>query len=393
MSSQSTNLSRISTIDDKEQRFISIDILRALSIVLMVIIHSVIYTSSGGDYDQTLYFVVNSAIGVIPAPLFVFLMGMSLSIMAYRWKQLGLSESRITVSLIIRGFLIFTIGLVFAGAVWGIKFIFIWDILTLLGFSTILLTLIRNWNSIVLTILALIIVLVAPILRQLFGYPKFWEYDEYQPPIVLEEIIGGFLLNGYFPVLPWVSFAILGYVVGRFVLLNENENIRERNRRVLIIFGISFIVSGFLAFGVGSLLSEGFVKAYLMELEFYHLSFTMFLILLGICFILFWVLHIMLDLKKVEYRWFYPFRVYSLFSLTVYILHHIPIVLIPRIVGWIQFGDDYYYYKNIFSALEGLLIGLTLVVIFYQLLVLWNKFSGKFSFEWVIRSIYKYPVR
>lgn len=313
--------------------------------------------------------------------------------MAYRWKQLGLSESRITVSLLIRGFLIFTIGLVFAGAVWGIKFIFIWDILTLLGFSTILLTLIRNWNSIVLTLLALIIVLVAPILRRLFDYPKFWEYDEYQPPIVLEEIIGGFLLNGYFPILPWISFAILGYVVGRSVLLNENENVRAINRGILIIFGISFIVSGFLALGFGSLLSEGFVKAYLVELEFYHLSFTMFLILLGMCFILFWVLHTLLDLKKVEYNWFYPFRVYSLFSLTVYILHHIPIVLIPRIVGWIQFGDDYYYYRNVFSSLEGLLIGLILVVIFYPLLVLWNKFGGKFSFEWIIRSIYKYPVR
>lgn len=77
MSGQSANLSRISNIDDKEQRFISIDILRALSIILMIIIHAVIYTSSGENYDKTLYFVVNSVISVIPAPLFVFLMGMS----------------------------------------------------------------------------------------------------------------------------------------------------------------------------------------------------------------------------------------------------------------------------------------------------------------------------
>jgi len=258
------------------QRLDSIDAARTCAIILMVFCHFTIFLSSpSGEYPR-LYFFGDHIVGDLAAPLFLFLVGVSFSASCNAKTMSGFSERDILLSFVKRGCRLFPFGLFFVAVVWGPDQLFIWDILTTIASCTLILIPFRKLKPRTLLLLALFILLLSPLLRSQFSYPRFWKGDEYSPPFVLLEIIGGYLLNGYFPLFPWLAYSIVGYAIGKAIFFNSDRISRRGYRNLLPLFSLLFLLFGF---GGAWISSEA-------HLSFYPLSTTLFSIELGMCLLL-----------------------------------------------------------------------------------------------------------
>ena len=117
-------------------RHASIDAVRALAIVLMVLVH----------------FTENLAGWVIPfagsgAPMFVVLSGVSFALWVESQQRRGITAEEITRRGVRRGVFLFLVGLLFNVAVWMPEDVFNWDVLTLIGTGLVVLILARNAPS------------------------------------------------------------------------------------------------------------------------------------------------------------------------------------------------------------------------------------------------------
>lgn len=184
-------------------RYASIDLLRTIAIILMVLVHF-LENLSGVDWVP----------GGFGAPMFGFLVGVS-----YRlWVQAQVARERtdeqIGRSTYRRGALIFAAGFLFNVAVWLPADTFNWDVLTLIGTAIVVLGLIRDFPAVVPIILAAVVYLISPILRIHSGFDEYWTNGYYDPDWTVSQLGLGYLVNGYFPVFPWLVFPLAGYVAG-----------------------------------------------------------------------------------------------------------------------------------------------------------------------------------
>ena len=69
------------------KRLVSIDVLRGAAILMMIQVHFVEYLSPR-EVSSALLYDLSKHLGVLPAPLFMFLMGLSL------WQRAGLEQDR-----------------------------------------------------------------------------------------------------------------------------------------------------------------------------------------------------------------------------------------------------------------------------------------------------------
>ena len=214
-------------------RHASIDAVRALAIVLMVLVH----------------FTENLAGWVIPfagsgAPMFVVLSGVSFALWVESQQRRGITAEEITRRGVRRGVFLFLVGLLFNVAVWMPEDVFNWDVLTLIGTGLVVLTLARNAPSPLLLGAAVLALVVTPPLQRTVGAWEFWQQPWYDYDWTLRDVGAGFLAAGYFPVFPWIALPLIGVVVGRWVFLG-GERFRVRAVRLAQV-GALLIVGSFL---------------------------------------------------------------------------------------------------------------------------------------------------
>lgn len=184
-------------------RYSSIDLLRMLAIFVMVFVH----------FAENLSGVVLPCAG-FGAPLFALLSGVSYSLWVNGQKRKGKSEAEITKVSIRRGTFVVGAGFAFNVLVWLPEDLFNWDVLTFIGFSLLVLAMVRHLPAIVLLVAGALAVFIAPLLRALADYNSYWEDLYFQYDLTLTDAIIGFLAVGYFPIFPWIAYSLTGYVVG-----------------------------------------------------------------------------------------------------------------------------------------------------------------------------------
>lgn len=165
--------------------------------------------------------------------------------------------------------------------------------------------------------------LIAEVGRRFSNYSEYWvdssfEYDPDVPQVVL-----GFLLNGYFPIFPWILYPLAGYVTAAHVL-PESKLELPRWRAAAAIGAVLF--------------SASFVPSLLASIEprtaaWFPAQWTMFpasivyvLRTLGTCLVGFSLGHRWLDRNpKIDLgpRVASFFGTFSRHSLTIYLLHHL----------------------------------------------------------------------
>jgi uncharacterized membrane protein len=270
-------------------RLLYIDWMRGLACLLMFQTHC--YDSwLASDARKSTFFMWSQLGGTLPAPLFLFLAGISFALVADKWLQKGASPARVARTTIRRGAEIFGLGILFrvqeflialGWAPWSDLFRV--DVLNIIGVSMMLMGLLcwlvlassRPGNRMLLSMSAIGVALAIAL-----ATPLLW--TSWRPrwlPWPLESYING-VHNldqpqpWLFPLFPWAAFAFIGLATG-FVLM------RMRRRDAA-----SFLVIG--AGGIGLMYLARWVDHHSWQLypvyDFWHTSPNFFLIRVGLLF-------------------------------------------------------------------------------------------------------------
>ncbi len=200
-------------------RIAYIDWMRGLACLLMFQTHC--YDSwLGGAARKSTFFGWSQLGGTLPAPLFLFLAGISFALVTDRMRRKGISANQIAATTIRRGAEIFALGLLFRvqefvlGQPWSP-----WtdllrvDILNTIGLSLILMGIAcrlaktRAANTVLAVVVAAGISLATP--------PLWTTWQPHWLPWFLESYINGVHTSGkpqpwLFPIFPWAAFCVRG---------------------------------------------------------------------------------------------------------------------------------------------------------------------------------------
>jgi len=270
-------------------RLAYIDWMRGLACLLMFQTHA--YDSwLGSGARKSTFFMWSQLGGTLPAPLFLFLAGISFALVVDKLRQRSLPASQIARTTIRRGAEIFALGLLFRLQ----EFLIAWgwapwtdlfrvDILNTIGLSMMLMGLFcggllllvsprraRIGLGVGAVVVAMAISLLTPLL-----------WTTWQPrwlPWPLESYINGVHNLGQpqawlFPIFPWTAFAFIGLAVGLFLL----GDWARKNGAVAIALG----AFGGLLIYVATWLDARPEQLYTVY-DFWHTSPNFFLIRVGL---------------------------------------------------------------------------------------------------------------
>src|SRR5437660_5132534 len=276
-------------------RLAYIDWMRGLACLLMFQTHC--YDSwLGGSARKTTFFMWSQLGGTLPAPLFLFLAGVSFALVVEKLRQKGLAPSQIARTTIRRGAEIFALALLFRLQ----EFLIAWgwapwsdllrvDVLNIIGVSMILMGIVcwavlsrfpdsrHRLHPLGATAgVALAISLLTP--------PLWTTWRPRWLPWPIESYINGVHNLGkpqawLFPVFPWTAFAFAGLAIG-FILLSER--MRNHENQFFALLGAGGLGLIFLA----RWFEAGPWHWYAVD-DFWHTSPNFFLIRAGILMVIF----------------------------------------------------------------------------------------------------------
>ena len=229
----------------KPSRLGYIDWMRGLACVLMFQTHC--YDSwLGGAARKSTFFMYSQLLGTLPAPLFLFLAGISFALVTGRMRQKGIADGPVARTTIRRGAEILALGLglrlqeylvAFPWAPW--TDLLRVDILNSIGVALMLMGVFcrltarvsRRLEVAAAALVALAISALSPLLW------TTWRPDWLPWP--LESYINGVHnlkepQSWLFPVFPWAAFAFAGLAVG-FVLFSDW--VKPREPATVVLFG------------------------------------------------------------------------------------------------------------------------------------------------------------
>lgn len=303
------------------QRISYIDWMRGLACLLMFQTHC---------YDSWLspaarkaqFFGWSQLIATLPAPLFLFLAGISFALITGRMRQKGIGAGQIALTTIRRGAEILALGLLFRVQEFALGYQWApWtdllrvDILNVIGISIMLMGVLcwvarrQPANAIFAGVVAGAIAMATP--------PLWTTMQPRWLPWPLESYVNGVHNLGapqhwLFPIFPWTAFAFAGLAAGFFVL---GDWARAREAKAVGILGMG----GVICVGLGLWFNALPVKMYAVY-DFWHTSPNFFLIRVGV----------LMMIALAAYAWcrwgagqrgFSPFITMGQASLLVYWVH------------------------------------------------------------------------
>jgi uncharacterized membrane protein len=278
-----------------EKRLAYIDWMRGLACILMFQTHC--YDSwLSPEARKSPVLVWSQLLGTFPAPLFIFLAGISFALVTDRLREKGTDRRVIAKQTILRGGEVFALGLLFRIQEYALAIghapwtdLFRVDILNILGLSMILMG-VLCWatasNAVSsarirglvasLTVATFIAMITPPLWTTL--RPKFL-------PWPLESYINGVHIFSspqpwLFPLFPWSAFAFAGLAVGFFLNTNSAKNSGTNAFTFLGLGGIAVC-------GISQLFDKSPIRLYAVY-DYWHSGPNFFLMRCGLLlFILF----------------------------------------------------------------------------------------------------------
>lgn len=355
-------------------RYLSIDILRGLAIILMIQIHFVENLSPREEASAWLYD-LSIFLGSFPAPFFTFVSGLSFALWLRRQKEQGRRDEAITLVTVRRGLFLFGIGIAFNFFLWLPEDTFNWDVLTLIGSALLLLAVARKLPAPVLALLCVMILLASPPMRVVGDYHAYWvEDDTYTYDFTMRDVLFGYLANGFFPIMPWILFPLMGFLIGDWIFRPAKQPVARLWR--LALLGLLLLgLSGGL-FWLGTAPPALVLRHYAEGFSEFPASTPFVLAMLGCAFLSLALLHRWVDRMGIEGNGllFRMVRRYSAFSLTVYILHHMVILWPLWAYGaWMGHEDVTAYWRLALDTPTALLLSGGFVVICPMVLIVLEK--------------------
>jgi uncharacterized membrane protein len=216
-------------------RITSIDLLRGFAITIMVVSHTIIFLLAG---VQPIWFIFYEALA---APIFICVVGIMVAISSRRSKH--------TLKYyLIRGLMVVGAGVFVDIAIWQIYPFTSFDVLYLIGLAIPAAYLFLKLNRVIQLTIIFSVFFLTPFLQVLFGYINPIGLLNLEKVSEYSEVLSRWLINGWFPVFPWIVFAFVGAVFGdlryrlnnKFFLKNKNVAISS-----LAVIGLGSIIMFF----------------------------------------------------------------------------------------------------------------------------------------------------
>ena len=268
------------TLDEERRplkRLAYIDWMRGLACLLMFQTHC--YNSwLRPELRDTHFYKLSQLGGTLPAPLFIFLAGVSFALVTEKLREKGIARAAIARQTILRGAEIFGLGILFRLQEYALGYKWVpWtdmlrvDVLNILGLSMMMMGVLcwltaaptislARWRGIVSALfVATVIALLTP--------PLWTTWRPLFLPWPIETYINGSHTyhepqHWLFPIFPWTAFAFAGLAVG-FLVFSDFAGRRES-----VYFG-SLGVAGALGIGLSMLLDASPIRLYAVY-DYWH---------------------------------------------------------------------------------------------------------------------------
>ncbi|MFN7843016.1 MAG: heparan-alpha-glucosaminide N-acetyltransferase domain-containing protein [Pirellula sp.] len=357
-------------------RYSSIDCLKTIAIVVMVLVHFAENLSG-----------VQLPITGLGAPLFTFLSGLSYRLWVYGLESKGTSEEEISKCSIRRGLFVFAAGFAFNIFVWLPEDTFNWDVLTMIGFAVLVLNGLRRLPVVISIFLAFGIIFISPLLRGMADYEAYWVNNYFEVDLTLPDVLIGFLVTGFIPIFPWISYSIAGLVTGTILFREQSDGSSSKSVDAdsgwdafvskLNSKGWLPVLTGGALIGLSGVLLA--VRPYLPRvlsirfLEGWHMfppTIEYVMATIGMASLLFGLTHIWIDRNRT--RFFTDgmldiTKTFSQYSFTIYVVHHMVHLWPLWIYGYIMEHEKYYWQEAMGLGWSMPLAVLFLVVCYFVL--------------------------
>jgi uncharacterized membrane protein len=285
------------------KRDLTIDILRGIAIFTMLCANVIGYVSPTSVHPLWIRFY-----GSFAAPLFILLAGYV--------ATMGLQLKNYPFTYFLkRGLMVILTAVLIDVLIWKIFPFTTFDVLYVIGLSLILIYFFNKHSLVVKSIIIVLLFGCAPILQYLFGYTDY--PTEYYLTGELTIAVGNqtnilqhFLVDGWFPVFPWLGFAFLGTLLYN---LKDRYNNFKSNR--LLLWGLIGIITGAVGlyfYPFSQLLAER--GAY--DEVFYPPSTSYILLAVGIILFLFAAMS-----RLQKFSIFRPLAIMGETSMFIYVFH------------------------------------------------------------------------
>ena len=292
-------------------RFREIDSLRGLAVLLMVMVHAAATWNPHNSAQSTWIAYLVAGLGGLAAPLFVTIFG---------W---GLVRSKSTTN----GNIIKATILLLLQLLVNLFSPHLFDpltpgILSLFALLILIKPLIVNManNNISFLVFSISIFLIYGLSSFIYNIQGTNDWDFRVSTNNLTILVSHLFLTGTYPLFPWITFAVVGAFLGSSITEGGKTLPRNNTTLLLIIIGMSYcLVSLILANEEGSVWAHPTKGAYL---NFFPANIG-FMIGSMTGVLIFWLIIQELQISMFEYC--------GRLSLTIYVLHFIPLTLLSNI--------------------------------------------------------------
>ena len=292
-------------------RFREIDSLRGLAVLLMVMVHAAATWNPHNAAQSTWIAYLVAGLGGLAAPLFVTIFG---------W---GLVRSKSTTN----GNIIKATILLLLQLLVNLFSPHLFDpltpgILSLFALLILIKPLIVNManNNISFLVFSISIFLIYGLSSFIYNIQGTSDWDSRVSTNNLTILVSHLFLTGTYPLFPWITFAVVGAFLGSSITEGGKTLPRNNTTLLLIIIGMSYcLVSLILANEEGSIWAHPTKGAYL---NFFPANIG-FMIGSMTGVLIFWLIIQELQVSLFEYC--------GRLSLTIYVLHFIPLTLFSNI--------------------------------------------------------------
>ena len=355
-----------------KKRIIGIDVARALAVIGMIIVNFKI------AFGQTGSELMKSFAGLFEgkaAATFVVLAGVGIALMSNSAiKNLdSIKFRKIQIRLAKKSIFLFVVGLLYI-PIWSA------DILHFYGvYMIITLLLLKSSGKVIITT-SLILILVYPFLLSIWNFDIGWDFEtfEYANFWSLNGFIRNLFYNGFHPVIPWVSFMLIGFWFGKQDLYNP----KFIKKTIWISLSI-FIATLLLSQSLILLLSDG-SQTMITELEIVFGTSPMpplpIYMISGSSIAIFVIsLSIFIARKFEKNMLIIALNKTGQLALTFYVAHVIIGMGIVQLIKPEKMGK----YSIEFSVLYALIFSSFSVVF----AIVWTKYGKSGPLEWIMRKL------
>lgn len=366
----------------QKKRVLAIDIARGMSVILMMIIHTMLIYGTIETQTKT---VLGEIILWLGRGTTMFLVSMGISFVLSRRQTFtavckralyilavgyGMNLLKFLVPEFIFGGLpeafVSAYGLKSGTLETGIFFLLLGDILQLAGITLFIMGLINHYSKskYVPLIVALAIIAVS---KELSGFRVGIVGLDY-----ICDLLFSNQFNVYFPVFPWSAFILIGMFLGRWYKeLNENQEVFFKK---MLFVGLAFIA-------VGGILNFSNPEYHFGD--YYHLGPGGSILLLGTNLVLYWLINIVVHLFKENN---------SVFNLLIFCSKHVTSLYVIQwvLINWGMYvlgfwEHDQWFVLSLFPVVIAISISIQLV--YNQIkMQLKSKWSNKDSNELIVNS-------